>query len=361
MNTIIRLLVTLGSLLVLGLSASAQTQVVVPDLTGLNVPTAAAELNRLGLRLGEQNAQAWSLEAGVAENTIGVQSVAPGNNVELGTTVDVTVLRTPNLRLIYDDNDITLVNLTGQAIDIGALRFETAEGTSASFDASRWSSELRANQCLQLWSVNRNGSKGLPECQAIQNWLTTVNPGNHFWTGSNGVSVFEVRQNGTVLNGCLAAPSNSQDRPITCEFYLPAGGTGDVAEFVYFAYTVETFAAINPTDDMWLRLNRTTIINPNPSTGQLGASFRLSDAAIFGNPEIVAEIGRLAPQQCLLVFDSTLASASPPEPCDVIAQLGIPSDQHFWLREFELESRDGRKFTCTGAVEGKRTICIMPR
>jgi hypothetical protein len=361
MSSVIRLLVTLACFFILGLSVSAQNQVAVPDLNGLNVPRAAAELNRLGLRLGEQNVQVWSQEAGVAENTIGAQSVAPGTNVEFGSTVDVTVLRTPNLRMIYDDNEITLVNLTGQAIDISALRFETIEGKSASFDASRWSSELRANQCLQLWSVKRNGSKGLPECQAIQNWLTTVNPSNHFWTGSNGVSVFEVRYNGTVLNVCQAAPSSSQDRPITCEFYLPAGGAGDVAELVYFAYTLDTFAAINPTDDAWLRLNRTTIINPTPNTIQLGASFRLGDAALFENPDIVAEIGRLAPQQCLLVFDSALAATSPPQPCDVIARLGIPSDQRFWLSDFELESRDGRKFTCTGAVEGKRTICVMPR
>ena len=358
---IIRLLVTLWCLVVFGLSASAQGQVAVPDLTGLNVPKAAAELNKLGLRLGEQTAQAWSAETGLAENTIGAQSVAPGTNVDHGAVVDVTVLRTPNLRLIYDDNDITLVNLTDQAVDISALRFETIEGTGASFDASRWSSELRANQCLQLWSVNRNGSKGLPECQAIQNWLTTVNPGNHFWTASNGVGIFEARQNGSVLNDCQAATVNSQDRPITCEFYLPAGGAGDVAEFVYFAYTVDAFAAINPTDDAWLRLNRTTIINPNPNLGQLGASFRLGDSAIFGNPDIVAEIGRLAPQQCLLLFDSALTAAAPPQPCDVVAQLGIPADQRFWLSDFELESRDGRKFECTGAVEGKRTICVMPR
>lgn len=358
---IIRLLVTLCCFVVLGVPAIAQSQVATPDLIGLNVPKAAAELNKLGLRLGVQTAQAWSSETGVAENTIGAQSVAPGTTVELGSAVDVTVLRTPNLRLIYDDNDITLVNLTGQAIDLSALRFETIEGTNASFDAARWSGELRASQCLQLWSVNRNGSKGLAECKAIQNWLTTVNPGNHFWTGSNGVSAFEVRQNGTVLNVCQAAPSNSQDRPITCDFYLPAGGAGDVAEFVYFAYTVDTFAAVNPTDDLWLRLNRTTIINPNPNQGQLGASFRLGDAAIFGNPDIVAEIGRLAPQQCLLIFDSALSTAAPPQPCDVVAQLGIPADQRFWLSDFELESRDGRKFKCTAAVEGKCTVCVMPR
>lgn len=361
MNTVIRLLVALSCAAVLGLSASAQGQVAVPDLTGLNVPAAAAQLNKLGLRLGEQNAQSWSPEAGVVENTIGAQSVAPGNNVEPGAAVDVTVLRTPNLRIIYDDNDITLVNLTAQAVDIGALRFETTEGTSASFDASRWSGELRANQCLQLWSLNRNGPKGLPECQAIQNWLTTVNSGNHFWTQSNGVRVFEVRQNSNVLNACTAADSSAQDRPITCDFYLPAGGMGDVAEFVYFAYTTDTFAAINPTDNAWLRLNRTTITNPNANQGQLGASFRLGDPALFGNPDIVADISRLAPQQCLIVFDSALNAVTPPQPCDVIAQLGIPADQRFWLSDFELESRDGRKFKCTGAVDGKRTICIMPR
>lgn len=361
MNALFRFVAILACLVCIGVSASAQTQVVVPDLTGLNAPKAAAELNRLGLRLGEQRAEGWSAGAGVAENTIGAQSVAPGTTVDAGTAVDITVLRTPNARLIYDDNDITLVNLTGQAIDISGLRFVTTEGGNASFDASRWSGELRANQCVQLWSLNRNGPKGLPECQAIQNWLTTTNQGSHFWTQTSGARTFEVRQSGSTLTACPAATTAAQNAPLTCEFYVAAGGMGDVAEFVYFAYTLDAFAAINPTNDSWLRLNRATITAPQTAQGPFAAPFRLTDASLFGNPDIVAEFGRLAPQQCLFLFDEAHPEAVPPQPCDVIASLAVPAGQLFWHNDFELDSRDGKTFKCTAAVEGKRTICIMPR
>lgn len=46
-----------GFLLIAG-TARAQ-DVSVPDLTGLNVPQAAALLNRAGLRLGAENVAAW--------------------------------------------------------------------------------------------------------------------------------------------------------------------------------------------------------------------------------------------------------------------------------------------------------------
>jgi hypothetical protein len=336
----------------------AQTEVIVPDLTGLNVPTAAAELNRAGLRLGDQSYEQWTAESGVPENSIGSQSIQAGSAAQEGAAVDVTVLSAPNIRLVYDDNDFTLVNLTDRLLDITGLAFNAVDGNQASF--ANWTGELRGKQCLQVWAVNRNGPKSLPECERIQNWLVTTRGKEHFWIPANGVTQFAVTFQGAERGVCNAAPPNSQDQPVTCELYIPSGGQGDVAEYVYFVYNTKRFIAMNPSEDRWGRFNR-TIFSTHPNQQQLGASFRLGDPALFGNPDIVADIGRLAPQQCLLLKDENVASEPLPQTCDVIAQLDLPADQLFWLSSFEIEAEDKKRYTCPAAVEGKRTICVMPR
>ena len=115
--------------------------------------------------------------------------------------------------------------------------FTSIEGTSATYAASQWDNNLRENQCFQLWSLNRNGPKDVEGCHFIQTWHTTTNTGSHFWTQSNGVMRFAALENGIQRAICDAAPPNSQDSPITCEFYLAGGGDADDATgFVYFAY-----------------------------------------------------------------------------------------------------------------------------
>lgn len=358
-----RLVVMLLVLLITGLTVSsvyAQEAVTVPDLTGLSAPKAAAELNRLGLRLGAQASQSWTADSGVPENTIGSQSVEAGSSADPGTAIDVTILRSANIRLIYDDNDLTVVNLTPRALDISGINFATSEGSAASFSANRWTSELKPNQCVQVWSINRNGPKGLPECESIQAWQVTTNAGNHFWTAANGVAKFDVKQGDGVLTTCNAA--SAPEQPMACEVYLVSSEQSDVAEFVYFVYTTDQFVAANPSENEWMRLNQTKLYNANPNQSQLGANFNLGTREMFGNPDILADVRRLAPKQCLLFkSDAAAADAPLPETCDVIAQRDLPAAELFWLNDFQIESRNGTKFTCTAAVEGKRTICVMPR
>ena len=57
----------------------AQDAVQVPDLTGMNVPQAAAALNHVGLGLGNENGEAWTAESGLEQNRIKAQSVAAGH------------------------------------------------------------------------------------------------------------------------------------------------------------------------------------------------------------------------------------------------------------------------------------------
>src|SRR5882757_1915509 len=89
------------------------TSPVVPNLSGMNIPQATAALNHVGLALGNQTSEPWTDAAAVPQNTISVQSIAAGVPSSSGASVDVTVLRSPNVSLSYDDNDFTVINNTG--------------------------------------------------------------------------------------------------------------------------------------------------------------------------------------------------------------------------------------------------------
>src|SRR3954463_11504474 len=106
-----KILVFITFCLVLGIGQTmAQDTIQVPDLTGMNVPQAAAALNRAGFALGNETGEAWTAESGLQQNRIKSQSVAAGQTAPSGSAIDVTVLRSPNVALVYDDNDLTLVN-----------------------------------------------------------------------------------------------------------------------------------------------------------------------------------------------------------------------------------------------------------
>jgi hypothetical protein len=352
------MLITVVSTLV----SAQQDEVTVPDVTGLTVPQAAAELNRVGLVLGNRTNMQWTDSMGVPVNTIGMQSIAAGTSTDYGSTVDVTLLREPNVLLIYDGNDLTMVNQAGSRINLGDLSFRTLQSnTQAGFNARRWSANLRPNQCTQIWSITRNGPKGLPECDFIQNWLATNNRSDHFWTAANGVSTFNVLLDGEELAICDAAPANSENEPLTCEFYIPAGGAGDTLPFVQFTYTDTQLVIFNPTADSWMRTNQTTIHNANPNGGPLAGNFRLGAPRTFNNIETVGDIRLLAPGQCLIFVSTEAGGDTPLEDCDIVATLELQPNQLFWSFNFEVEDQEGTRRTCTAADPQRLTICMLPR
>jgi hypothetical protein len=233
-------------LIVVGLSgvllaptvAAQENPVTVPDVRGMRVPQAAALLNRNGLVLGAQTGMPWSEATGLPTNTVGAQSLAPGESVAWGSAVDVSVLQTPNVALIYDESMITLVNQSSSPLDLTTLVFNTVEGPgAASFPASNWQNSLGpGGRCAQLWAVSRSGSENLPECGGVDRWLSTRNTEVHFWT--NGAVRFNVVQNGVERVVCQgAAPGGGRQR---CDFYVAdrAGG-GDATPYVYLAYTTD--------------------------------------------------------------------------------------------------------------------------
>ena len=363
-----RHIIGLGLIIALCLSnlpSSAQSSdVVVPDLRGLSVPQAAAALNAADLELGGQAPLGWTLDSGLAQNSVSQQSIAAGSSVAPGTGISVVVLRAPNMQLIYDDNDLTLLNMSDENADLSRLSFAD-ENNAAFFAATRLSSDLRPRQCLQLWSIGRNGPKGIPECEFIQSWLSTRNSNEHFWTQSNGIEKFAVLGDGVSQVSCPAAGPGTENNPVRCEFFYEGAGEGSTtAEYIYFAYTLEAIAIINMSPDRWMLTNDTSIFNFNPAISNPGAELR------FGDPQLMREefrrsrgnIQRLAPGQCIVFTSSTSEADAPPQPCTVVAQRTLNPDVAFWLADFQIQSSTtGQRLGCPAAIAERPTLCILPR
>lgn len=336
----------------------------VPDLSGMTIPQAAAAVNLVGMALGREIHAIRPAESQAPVDTISGQSVPAGTPATPGAAVDVTILHDANVTLVYDDNDLTLINRAASRINLDNLAFHGVQGENqAAFHAGRWSGRVGPGNCMQIWSVNRGSGKGVDGCDTLERWMTTNNRAEHFWTTTGGVQAFNVVQDGLERAICEAAPPGSEAQPKRCELYLePAGSSSDDnAGFVYFAYTTNSFLILNRTPDKWMRLNRSLLHVTEPSTGVGTFAIDLGDGATFGNPEIVAKIQRLAPGQCLLYTRAGTTDLTPPQPCHVIAHRQF-LEKVFWDYNFELESvEDGKRRMCTAAVPNKLTLCILPR
>jgi hypothetical protein len=359
-GSIMRHLVLLVLLFALILPAYAQETITVPDLTGLNVPQAAAALNRLGLRLGTQEAQPMTAADSATPNTVAGQSIAAGASAAAGASIDIRVWSAANISLIYDDNDLTMINRTGGNLNLGNISFNSLDG-SHRFTANNWRASMEIGDCAQIWSIARREPKDMEGCSEAMYWRTTNDPNEHFWTQTAGVDSFVVVQDGIDRASCEAAPINSQDSPLHCDFFVVSSAeNAETTPYIYMAYTTDRFAVINNSDDAWMPLT-SNLYNFNPRAQQ-GASLNISDPALFHNPEIVADFRRLAPQQCLMFTISPLTDAEPPQPCDLIAQRDLSADVAFWTAPFEVDTPTiaGRS-QCPAATEGRLTLCILPR
>jgi hypothetical protein len=337
--------------------------VTVPDLTGLSIPAAAALLNQNGLALGLQSDEPWTEGLTQPANTVSAQSLPAGTTTEPGTPINVTVLRSPNMLLVYRARVITLINQSDTAISLNGLAFNALDGnTAASFPATNWLGTLDGGgRCVQLWAEPRTGPEKPDECTGLERWLSTTNAGVHFWTDLNGVSRFSVVYEGverTVCEGAVRGQGQKQ-----CAFFLPTGTAAETStRYVYLAYTTDRLIVLNQSADQWMPLAQTTIYNYNPNVSVQGAPLIVGDPALFNNPDTVADLTRLAPGQCLLFTNQSPEAVAPPQACHVIAQLAINPSLIFWGADFEVDSTtDGRRHSCPAATAGKMTICVMPR
>lgn len=339
-----------------------ETPASIPDLIGMNIAQATAALNRVGMKLGNQLSEPWTELAGIPPNTISAQAIPVGEAPVAGGSVDVLLVRTPNVRLVYDENDFTLINNTGSELNFNGLAFGVAEGTTpAAFAAARWRGSLPAGGCAQMWSVLRSIPKDVEGCERIGVWLTTNNTAEHFWTGLNSVSRFKVVQEGVERATCPAAPAGSA--PMSCDVFLPADLTGDITAYLYFAYTPDRLIIYNQSEAQFMPLSGARLVNRNPNLRPPNQEFNLGDTRLYTLLNPVTNISQLAPGQCILFTNSSAIPATEtPEPCDVIGRFDIDPNLIFWATNFDLISpTSGDSSTCNAASAAQVTVCLAPR
>jgi hypothetical protein len=335
-------------LLFAALPAAGQDAVLtVPDLNSLTVPEAAAALSRAGLRLGPETIIAIDPASGESENIIVEQLPLAGEEVQLGTAVGVTVTRAINASVIYDDNDLTLLNLTAGLLDLNTIMFSGTGDTITEFDPSAWAAQLDEGRCGQIWSVARLASKEVAGCSAIL-WMTAANRSQHFWTHTSGATQFSVIQDGVVRATCPVAQAGSQDAPQRCDIVFDVNYPDEQIDYVYIAYTIDRLIIHNQTVDRWMSLNETRLRDSS------GRDLDLSSMDVLNES---AGQTRLAPGECILF--AAQANAQPPEPCRVISQ--ILTDTIYWLESFSVIGRDEIPRVCEAAEEGALVICVMLR
>jgi hypothetical protein len=357
------LMLTVVCCLVFAAGAHMQeTPTGVPDLIGMNIAQATAALNRIGMKLGNQLSEPWTELAGIPPNTISAQAIPVGEAPVAGGSVDVLLVRTPNVRLVYDENDLTLINNTGSELNFNGLAFGVAEGaTPAAFAATRWRGSLPAGGCAQMWSVLRSIPKDVEGCERIGVWLTTNNSAEHFWTGLNSVSRFKVVQAGVERATCPAAPAGSA--PMNCDVFLPADLTGDITSYLYFAYTPDRLIIYNQSEAQFMPLSGARLVNRNPNLRPPNQEINLGDTGFYTLLNPVANLGQLAPGQCILFTNSSAIPATEtPEPCDVIGRFDIDPNLIFWATSFDLISpTSGDSSTCNAPSAAQVTVCLAPR
>lgn len=354
MTMVLILWLSLTTVYTLGQSTTTS----VPDLSGFNVPQAESILHLAGLRLGVQTVVFDNSVAIDQLGTIVNQSVGAGDRVELGQVIDISIVHAPNVRFIYDDNDLTLINQTGRVIPLDVFTLGGNGTSPLILEGNRWGiSAIPAGGCIQIWSIGRAAPKQVEGCSDITAWFSSANnPDLHVWTQVRDMTSFDVILDGVVWMTCPAAPPASQDSPTVCDVYLPTSPAPEQGGFLYLTYTNDVFSALNPSTDTWMPLTA-------PLTTSMGDVVRLNEPSVYSQtlPIVLTSDGsllpRLAPGECLLLYSEDEIDATAPEPCGLIVAEG--QADLFWRDDFRVTGSDGVSRVCKGASPDKLTVCIM--
>jgi hypothetical protein len=338
----------------------AHVQTFIPPVIGLNVPQAAAVLHRAGLTLGALEHRLMPNDTGSSSLPVGRvigQMPDAGSAADVGYEVSLVVELPANVAVIYDDNDLTLLNLTGREIDLASV---SISGGGQVLSGSRWrAARLPSGRCVQAWSISRAVSKPVEGCEDIGAWFATLDRTAHVWMSPEAAQ-FELSIAGVPVMTCPTAPTTTLETPLRCAGYWSAQADGqNVARFLYLAYTMDALVARNPSSDYWMYLDR-------PLETGSGQVVHLSAADWYESvlPAILSENAgkmlRLAPEECAWLRAADSSEVGLPQACGLIAAEGV-QDAPFWREDFSLMGFDGVRRACAAAVSGRLTICVLQR
>lgn len=154
----------------------------------------------------------------------------------------------PEIRLIYDENTLVLVNISGRVLNLANLVFESNSGTMT---ASRWNTEFLSqplsgftnNDCLQVWTVDTDYLVPPDDCHFRHGWIAVAED-TQFWRNAD---IFTVRSGDDLVGICrvdFGICEMNISTPVADVAILDPATFGQLPD-LRFEYSDNSFALIN--------------------------------------------------------------------------------------------------------------------
>ena len=257
----------------------------------------------------------------------------------------------PDIRLLYDDTSLTLINVSGGVLNLSNLVFESSSGI---LEAQRWNidslsqplSGFTDGDCLQVRGLDVSFLSVPDACATRHGWIM-VNTAGQFWQNTD---FFTVR-NGTQRVGFCDAAAGVCDvnLSVPLDTTLVDPVTRRALPDLQFVYTVDSFTLINVAGR---RLDLSGIRFQSDS-GVMAVS-------LWDTEFLTQALFDFTPGDCLQVWGRGVDTILPaPERCAVRhAWLSVGDEADFWRDDF-IVVRDGVRIgrclvtntTCTVSLD----------
>lgn len=144
--------------------------------------------------------------------TAAASSTPPPTETATVTAVPAVPAPPADVRLVYDEQGLTLLNVAGGSINVGSLTFvqAQADGSALVFRASMWSrgsappEALPPGDCFQVWATDQAELEPPAACGTRHAW-SRVSPLRRFWASDAPGALFSVERDGATLAECAVA------------------------------------------------------------------------------------------------------------------------------------------------------------
>jgi hypothetical protein len=286
--------------------------------------------------------------------------LVPGRVHGQNPTPTAVPIPAPNVLLLYNQDVLTLINVSMSPLSLNALTFMRAGGV-VKYDPSTLIQTLPPGQCLQWWTPKvRQTPVKPPECGVRARFLRLTRDNTFFWVAGYEGEPFRPQLRGSALTICNASIGR-------CQFNLPQGADANLAwnvpdpatglampAGIQVAYDNDQLWIGNVTPDTVLPLRDLRLIYTVNGQGVVWSPGRYPDQWDIG----VWDNRPLLAGQCIVLYQDP-AKLTPLLPCDPVAKL-VKADRPWTLKFDVMGPREERRAPCgQGEPTPGPVLCLV--
>lgn len=291
--------------------------------------------------------------------------------VALAPTIAFSTLPPPtsvpdDLRLVFDQDSFTLINVSGRALDLRGLSFQSVFG---SLDISRWDtpfltaplSAFPPQDCLQGWDLNITQLPVPDVCDTRHAWIA-INQNGQFWRGGDAAAVFMVNRPEGVIATCEiwrgSCGVNLSTPALPSAQATANTSTSGASATPQFPAIQAVNAASSSSAALTILYSSESMTIINTSSGALnlsGLSLSGSEGVLnisaWDNGFLSAPLDQFPPNDCLQVWDVGQTQQPAPAQCETRhAWIAVNDTADVWRDTFTIAQNGTVLGTCQAEV-----------